>query len=510
MKNLDATASVTLAAAGRPRSHLAGAVRRLVAAIGRFWFLPSLSLVAWCGWSARGRFWDDPYIFLRYVRNFSAGHGLVYNVGEYFNGVSSPLYLYFLIAANAVLHDPKTSATLVCTFCLAMAAILGAHVLGRNVAERAGGALFVVGTTYAYSTFGMESALLVALNAAALLLHDQRRLHAVGAVLALLVLTRPESGLLAVVLFADYVSRERRFPPATVFIAPILLIAANMAFDALYYGSPVPATFGAKLGQARSGLWHGLFSITYLDYVRHALFGSRLFLMGGSLAAAVFGFYSLRRNRVMWLNSIYLALLALACVALRIPTYHWYLAPFMYFGALLVGVGLGAALQASWRLWRRRRAPLPVFIVTVCLVAVFAERTVALTIANPPAGENPGYRDMGDWLRTHTPAKASVAAVEIGTIGWYSERPLVDILGLTNRYNAAFLAKGDLHAWLSGYQPDYIVVHEPLWNFEASAECLLRDGAYAPVPEVAIPYLRLLHRAADPATPARIAVCARG
>ncbi|HRC70712.1 MAG TPA: hypothetical protein PLS42_13790 [Candidatus Competibacter denitrificans] len=55
---------------------------------------------------------DDALIYLRYVRNFLNGEGLVYNEGVYFNGLTSPLYSYLLILAGALVSNLQVATIL--------------------------------------------------------------------------------------------------------------------------------------------------------------------------------------------------------------------------------------------------------------------------------------------------------------------------------------------------------------------------------------------------------------
>ena len=40
------------------------------------------------------------------------------------------------------------------------------------------------------------------------------------------------------------------------------------------------------------------------------------------------------------------------------------------------------------------------------------------------------YRAVGDWLKENTPPDARVGTLEVGIIGYYSQRPMVDFAGL--------------------------------------------------------------------------------
>lgn len=70
---------------------------------------------------------------------------------------------------------------------------------------------------------------------------------------------------------------------------------------------------------------------------------------------------------------------------------------------------------------------------------------------------------MGRWLATNTPSDAVVATNDIGAISYFSERRIVDIVGLATPEVLAYLAPGvaaDLGvlSFLEKVQPDYLVI----------------------------------------------------
>jgi hypothetical protein len=73
------------------------------------------------------------------------------------------------------------------------------------------------------------------------------------------------------------------------------------------------------------------------------------------------------------------------------------------------------------------------------------------------------YRAIGEWLQANTPPSASVAALEVGAIGYYARRPMIDFAGLIQPAVAAQLTPSatysDVARWAIGsYQPDYLVL----------------------------------------------------
>ncbi|MBL0011441.1 MAG: hypothetical protein IPP22_11535 [Nitrosomonas sp.] len=107
-------------------------------------------------------------------------------------------------------------------------------------------------------------------------------------------------------------------------------------------------------------------------------------------------------------------------------------------------------------------------------------------------GRHEDYASIGSWLKENTNINSSVAMVEIGTVGWYADRYIIDILGLTNKYNADYIADSDVVSWLSKYQPDYILRHEPRWVHEGATEYLEREGIYTSVSSFNFPGYVLL------------------
>jgi hypothetical protein len=93
-----------------------------------------------------------------------------------------------------------------------------------------------------------------------------------------------------------------------------------------------------------------------------------------------------------------------------------------------------------------------------------------------------GYKDAARWINRHAPRNASVAATEIGVLGWNVDRPIVDFLGLLSLASAEEVGRGDLRSWLDREAPDYYVQHVPGWAMETpatSADWFAR--AYRPV-----------------------------
>jgi hypothetical protein len=108
------------------------------------------------------------------------------------------------------------------------------------------------------------------------------------------------------------------------------------------------------------------------------------------------------------------------------------------------------------------------------------------------------YPRIGVWLANNTPPEASVAMVEVGIIGYYSERRVVDILGLVSPKNAESLGAGHLDEWLQRDDPDFILVHAPLWPHEEGVVGALQAGRYRVSDAFDFPGFALLARTGRP------------
>ena len=127
-----------------------------------------------------------------------------------------------------------------------------------------------------------------------------------------------------------------------------------------------------------------------------------------------------------------------------------------------------ASLGFDFGLCALVRSPLQRLAFTVLLSFVLVVAGVQFTIHNRGKARD-DYASVGEWLRDNTDKQSTVAAVEIGEIGWFSERDVVDYLGLLDSDANDAVARGDFLWWASHYQPDYWVtrgyfVDEPFFT----------------------------------------------
>jgi hypothetical protein len=459
--------------------------------------LAALGLVAYHTFLNRHFQLDDALIYDRYVRNALAGHGLVYNPGERVNALTSPLYAYISIAVAALTNDIQASQVALGGLFLGLTAV-GVIGLFRGMGLApygAAAAVLLASTRSFYQTFGLETMLFLFLLTLALWLYLHRYLTACGLVLGLLVLTRGEGILLGAVLLADHLSRRGNRLPLGALAAFGMPLLPHFVFTYRYYGELLPDTLTAKIAQGRSGLW-GESALLFLDIrpVYIWLFDRRptlpLILLGLAGLGVVRG-WRLASPRLL---AIYMLLYTGAYTWLKVPFYPWYYATHLYTSSLFAALGLAVvsgALPVDVTRPRATRRGLVAGLLFAVLLAL------SLASAQTLRGSGPilAYRDIGLWLAQNTPADSRIACVEIGTIGWYSNRPIIDVIGLVSPHNARLLGERDFTGWLRYHDPDYVLVRASPWNKEPWVGALLAGGLYAPRPDFPFPRHRLLARA---------------
>ncbi|HEX5760913.1 MAG TPA: hypothetical protein VF121_17130, partial [Thermoanaerobaculia bacterium] len=282
---------------------------------------------------------------------------------------------------------------------------------------------------------------------------------------------------------------ERRFPRRYALAAGVTIAAGLLAAWA-WFGTPLPETVAAKradvAAETAGGAEAARFFWRRASRLAPRHFGAewRWLLALGLAGLAPFWRRSGRAGRLLVLHA---AAVALAYTLLGVPFFSWYLVPVV--AALLCGL---AAAPFDFARWAGRRHAALGFVAGALVAAV-----VALPVARSAwrwAGAFDGYghldtyRRAGAWLRRETPPETSVAYVEIGVLGWESDRRIVDIMGLVTRAARPYLRARDVAGAFLAAPADVVVFHtrgrmapllrEPWFpgTFEEVARFRDRDG----------------------------------
>lgn len=424
-----------------------------------------------------GPIFDDPYILFRYADHLGTGQGWNFNpTRSSENAVTSVLYVLLLAALRIYGLDVVSASTFIFFVTTFSAAAFTGLTLERS-GRRIGGvfaALLIASSPMLSSFRGMESSLFLCLMAAALFLATTRRSPIVtGVVLGLLVLARPDGLVFGVVMVSvffllDRVRRLERREWLRLFCGASLPLLGFGLISLTTFGSPLPSTLAAKIAQADSGFWRpylqgGWETIVSLHdsgtgVVQILLLVLVVAALGGVVATAIQGW--------AWQIVVTLIVATVGLVSfysvMGIPAYPWYYALPIYSLLVLASIGFDSVLRGLSQ-WRVMRIALT---TTLASVLVF---TSLLLVVDSPTQDRIDFTEIGGWLHDNTDPSSSVAAMEIGKIGWFSEREMVDYLGLLDSDANDAVARGDFIWWASHYQPDYWVtrgdfVDRPFFN----------------------------------------------
>ena len=429
--------------------------------------------------------YDDPFISYRYAENLARGLGFVYNPGLRVLSTTTPLFTLLLALLSPFASDLHSLANLTGSVSIALGGLFLFDLARTWGAPRAGLAALLLYPTFSLLLFtlGSETPLALALCLAAFAFYARRRFSLTAAAGALAILTRPDTALVPLLLGAAYLFERRRmkasgrqdpFPwkAALVFLAITL---PWLAFAWAYFGSPLPVTLVAKQHQGTMAISLG-FAPGFLQVARDF---ARLWQYWVEAALALGGLvFVLARDR-RWLVFLAWPLAHFAAYALLgVGNYFWYYAPLAPGFLILAGLGLHALSLANVPSLARLHiatplrlaAALPVGLALLLSLAQAHDLWSVHPITDPRFSI---YQAAGSWLQAETPPDTTVGALEVGIIGYYARRPMVDFAGLIqpdiSEQLTAWTSFEDSALWAAGrYHSDYIVLQDgALPGFEA-------------------------------------------
>jgi hypothetical protein len=425
------------------------------------------AVAVWVGMANWRYSYDDAYITFRMAAHFAQGQGFVYNPGEWHLGSTAAFYGLLLGALGRFAGPDRIPvlAGIVSAFSLLATAVslyalgwLEGHARGRATGLAAG--VFVLASPMLFVTYGGEMPFVLALVTGAFLAVEADRPRLAATLAAVAVLSRPDGVIALGLVVAAVAHRRRRVPWIEAGIAAgILLPFAALAWHA--YGSPLPSTLGAKLAQRDSGLW-STFGRGLIDWLRLFLWNDQGPNLGfAPVKPPTLWVWTAIGAVAVWRERRFRPLLAW-CVAfvaaytwLRAPFYHWYAAPAVLGLAIAAGSGLATLLELAAPL---RRWPEAIIAAAAAAALAISIAPIAALPRTSRLNENVRlYIETGRWLATNTQRTSRVGYYEIGYIGFYGDRPMIDALGLIDPKIAPAVVAHDFARAFRDGRPDYIL-----------------------------------------------------
>jgi hypothetical protein len=459
---------------------------------------------------------DDAFIAYRHALNLARGAGAVMNAGERVEGVSNLPWTMLLGGAAAAGVAPHAAGPWLSALA-ALAAVVATAWCGAAAGVPAGVAALASAAFLPLAIWGasgMETASQAALVAAALAVcgAPARRPHVAAILFAAVATLRPEGVLFGV---ASALVVARSAPRRAAWIAGATLVAWGglAAFRLAFYGDWLPNPARAKIPSAAAlvpgALYVAKLVVSYplafaalgvggLAPTRRALGLAVLAAQLAFTAAAGGDHFAGHRFLVSVWSVLAVALAAAgAPAAWRRWTHPLFVAAIAVAGAALVagpdrfvplasplaeaarlqlpvsahGERLAAEIRhagvvlvavAAYLAWARSaaRGPAPArfapALVLVAAVAVPQAWDPQLRACRRADGASRYGRVVGTVLRAQVPRGTLVATNAAGALPYFSDLPVVDMLGLTDRRIAR--ARADNAGWIGHERGDGVYV----------------------------------------------------
>lgn len=444
---------------------------------------------------------DDAWIHQTYARNLGTRGEFAFIPGQPSAGSTAPLWTTLIALGYALRLEPRAWTYALGVASLSLAAWLTYRLVLNFWPERRAAA-WLAGLAVALewhlgwaAMSGMETALFAALALAVFVLPAERP-GWLGFLTGLSVLLRPDG-----LTLLPFVLVRLVVPRWSGWAALLRVLAAFAAVFGLYLavnvwlsGSPWPNTFYAKQAEyailrefplwARA-VWRcepsGLCQpgVALLPWI-----GAQVLVLPGLLAGLVKAGRERRWER--WLPALW-AVAFISAYVLRLPVSYQYGRYVMPVIPALIALGVGGL----WDVWRLSSKRLWVRVLSRTGAAAFGVLALvfwgqgALLYARDVRIIETEMAVTARWVAANTPPGALVAAHDIGALGYFANRPLLDLAGLVSPEVIGFIRdETRLAVWLNERGAEYLVTfpgwYPSLSQQVANRELFRTDAPYSP------------------------------
>ena len=412
-----------------------------------------------------GAYIDDAFISFRYADNLASGYGLTFNPGERVEGYTNFLWVLVLAGSAKLGADIPVAASILSMAC-GVALLVWMVVLSRQRALLKGPlGLFAAWLLLTNSSFqfwvagGLETtAYALALFAGTCFYIDsleaRRSVRVALAAFFVAALLRPDGALFLALAALHHLLRSGPVAAGKTFLPFVLVGVVYVSWRVSYFGDLLPNTYYQKTG---GGLAHVLRGVDYLwSYVVYYGPLALLPILGLWLSRPLQPWVRIMAS-ISAAQILYVVLIG----GDGLNLYRFWV-PILPFVFLLVQEGLMSLVQAAKARFSDRRIAVWAAAGSACalILASSFDHYDHLPKHNIWIGDRVA---VGQWLFENTPPDATIALNPVGAVGYYSKRPVIDMLGLTNRHIAQMEPVEGTSAGHDKGDGAYVLSREPDW-----------------------------------------------
>lgn len=414
---------------------------------------------------------DDAWIHQTYAKNLAQSGAWEFLPGEVSGGSTSPLWTMMLSLGFLLGFETPFFWTAI----LSIASLIGIGMVIFEILRKSDRSSFILGLLGSVfvvldwhllwsSVSGMETILFCFFSLfLVLLLLEAKQWLGIGIIAGLIIWIRPDGitwlgPVLLILIVKVYQKRTQLLDCLRLILPIVLLIGLYALFNYSVSGTVWPNTFYAKQMEYASVLQQSIFIRLWKVFLI-PISGAGIFLMPGFIQAIIISI----KNRKLWLIVLLLWFFGYGMIyALKLPVtyqhgrYLFPLIPIFYLIGLIGSLNIYELIRKSFP---KRLKIFRLFCFSAAAASILFAGISLGTFAQDLNTINKLMVQPALWVKEHTPQNAIIAAHDIGALGYFSERKLVDLAGLINPEIIPIMRdEVALKEFLNNKEVEYLVV----------------------------------------------------
>lgn len=399
---------------------------------------------------------DDPWIHLTFAKNLVNYGSFSYFKNEIVtSGSTSPIYtlvlsVLFLLSSNEYIISYAIGILFNILTVLIISRLVSLH-FGEHKALTLISVLIIAvqPKLNLISVSGMETTMFIFLIASGIYFYKTANKVMLGVSLGLLIWCRPDGFVLWLAILIDYLLSknlkirndiglaEKTFERKDFFIAVLIAIGLTVVYFLFNYalsGTVLPNTYKAKIEYYQHNLRENFLRNDVLNYFSNAEFiAAVLPFIAASLVILLRIF---KKQKDQFLIYLLFTFGLITTYYIHLPFAHRfgrYLMPVIPFYILFSVYGVKLIAEFTTRKLNSASAANLLFILFFALTIILSLvhlRKNSNEFVELCKYHNERHVAVGLWIKNNTPENAIIAAHDIGAIGFYGNRKVIDMVGL--------------------------------------------------------------------------------